>query len=37
LRESPASYKAFFEPENEDIGLEKSSHKMWLDFANLTG
>ena len=27
LRESPASYKAFFEAENEDIGLENT--RFW--------
>jgi hypothetical protein len=27
LRESPVSYKAFFEAENEDIGLENS--RFW--------
>jgi len=27
LRESPASYKAFFEAENEDIGFE--NNRLW--------
>ena len=37
LKEPQSPYNRVFDPEKCSLRLKKSSHKMWLDFANLAG